>query len=372
VLLGRKQVALSTFELENDSIVSPSVFLEDVDRLGLRMTPAGAPEGRIFVREALTGDPLVPSAVASPGREWLETRAGRSDAAVAQFHGTASPHTPPTYAISHLERYLRCPFLFFSERVLELKEDPEDEATMSSKDLGIFVHRVFQAFFEEWNRRGRASITPENLPEAREIFRQVLEPLLATLSDAEAAVQRTRLLGSAADQGLAEAVFQVEAEWQTPVVKRLLEYPLTGEFEIQSEEGPRRIRLRGKADRIDLLTDGTLRLIDYKLGSAPDRKLALQLPIYSVCAVQHLRATTGETWEVGEAGYIAFGEDRSFIPMLTRGKTREDVLQEAQTRLLTVVDAIERGEFPPTPSDVSMCMRCAFAAVCRKDYVGDV
>ena len=38
--LPRRQVHLSTFELENDSIIGPSVFLEDVDRLGLRARAA--------------------------------------------------------------------------------------------------------------------------------------------------------------------------------------------------------------------------------------------------------------------------------------------------------------------------------------------
>ena len=30
-------------------------------------------------------------------------------------------------SVSSLERYLQCPFRFFSERVLNLEEDPEDE-----------------------------------------------------------------------------------------------------------------------------------------------------------------------------------------------------------------------------------------------------
>ena len=80
------------------------------------------------------------------------------------------------------------------------------------------------------------------------VFLEVIEPLLATLADDEAAVQRTRLLGSAADAGLAEAVFQIEAEWETPVVERRLEYPLNGEFEIQAENETRRVALKGKAE----------------------------------------------------------------------------------------------------------------------------
>ena len=48
---------------------------------------------------------------------------------------------------------------------------------------------------------------------------------------------------------------------------------------MKGEEGPVRLRLRGKADRIDLLDDGTLRIVDYKLGRAPKPGRALQLPV---------------------------------------------------------------------------------------------
>ena len=371
--LARRQVHLSTFELENDAIIGPSVFLEDADRLGLRTAISPEPRPtRMFVHEALAGDPVEPAAVDGDASAWLGLRTARSDAIDARFHGAAAPYKPAAYSVSSLERYLQCPFRFFSERVLNLQEDPEDEATLNPKELGIFVHEVFQKFFEEWNRQGHRGITPANLPQARAIFSEVIEPLLAKMPEDEAAVQRTRLLGSAVDEGLAEAVFQLEAEWDTPVRERLLEHALDGEFEIRTETETRRIALRGKADRIDLLEDWTFRIIDYKLSRAPDRKQALQLPVYTVCTVQHLRQTRGEEWEPGQAGYIAFGQDRQFVPMLARGKSKETTLNDAQARLLDAVDRIERGEFPPTPVDTVMCLRCAHAAVCRKDYVGDV
>ena len=372
ITLARRRVHLSTFELENESIVGPSVFLEDADRFELRTVVREPSLGRVFVHEALTRDPVVPAVLHDEAAAWLGLRIGRSDAADGQFHGTAASYRPAAHSVSSLERYLQCPFRFFSERVLDIQEDPGDEATLNPKELGIFVHGVFQKFFEAWNLRGQRAITPENLLQARELFGEVIEPLLAKLPEDEAAVQRTRLLGSAADEGLAEAVFQLEAEWDTPVAERLLEHPLSGEFEIRSETETRHIALRGKADRIDLLQDGTFRIIDYKLSRAPDRKLALQLPIYTVCAVQHLRETTGKEWVPGQAGYIAFGQDRQFVPMLARGKDKDAMLLEAQARLIDAVDRIERGDFPPTPADPIMCTRCAYAAVCRKDYVGDI
>ena len=373
LLLPRREVHLSTFELENDAIVAPSVFLEDVERAGLRQVdPARHDPARVFVSEGLAMEPVAHDAVQGDASAWLTMRATRSEFSGGRFHGAAAPHLPGGYTVSSLERYLECPFRFFAERVLKLEEDPEDETAMTPQELGIFVHRVFEAFFSEWNRRGQRGITPENLSEARAVFREVVEPLLAALSEDEAAVQRTRLLGSAADEGLAEAVFQIEAEWETPVERRLLEHALSGEFEIQTDSETRRVNLRGKADRIDLLADGTFRIIDYKLTRAPDRKLALQLPIYTICTAQHLFATTGKAWEPGQAGYIAFGGDRRFVPMLGRGNDREATLRAAQSRLLDAIDAIERGEFPPRPAETHMCLRCAHVTVCRKDYVGDV
>jgi CRISPR/Cas system-associated exonuclease Cas4 (RecB family) len=47
------------------------------------------------------------------------------------------------------------------------------------------------------------------------------------------------------------------------------------------------------------------------------------------------------------------------------------VLADGETRLLDVVDRIERGEFPPSPLSRHQCERCPYSSVCRKDYVGD-
>ena len=59
-------------------------------------------------------------------------------------------------------------------------------------------------------------------------------------------------------------------------------------------------------------------------------------------------------------------------PLFTPRSDRAQVLADAQARFVEAVDGIERGEFPPTPEDVFLCGFCSFAAVCRKDYVGDV
>ena len=156
-----------------------------------------------------------------------------------------------------------------------------------------------------------------------------------------------------------------------PVVARLLEHSLDGTFTFSGTDGERQMPIKGRVDRIDLLGDGTFRLIDYKLGWPPDRSRALQLPIYGLCAEQQLREL-GRRWTLGEAVYLAFKGPKRVVPLFASDAARDETLTRAQQRMIETLDAIERGEFPPTPDDVYRCDNCSFAAVCRKDYVGDL
>jgi RecB family exonuclease len=366
--LARRHVAVSTFSLEDDAIVGPSVFLEDLERDEVELEPV-FPGGhsRVCAQEALSEAPTSAAPLSGAAIEWLALRRSRSDAAAPRFHGEAGAHERLSYSVGSLETYLECPFKFFAKHVLRLEEELDDEEARRPLVQGTFLHRVFQRFFEAWGEAGRGSITLDSLEDARDVFARAVEPLLHELPEAEAALERGRLFGSAAAEGLAEIVFRVEAERGGDVVERLLEYPLEGEFEMRGPDGPRRIALTGVADRIDLLADGTLRVIDYKSGRPPSARRMLQLPIYTVCATQQLDGRHGRAWEPGEGGYIAFRDARRFVAL----DDRRGALREAQERLLTAVDGIRAGRFPPAPVEPFRCSFCSYAGVCRKDYVGD-
>jgi RecB family exonuclease len=396
-LLGgaSRRTSISTFTLDEDAIVSRSMQLDEVPRARLSaIARASDEDARVFVDEALSLDPPALTALDGDAQRWADLRLSRSPAEEPQFHGTVgtetaenaesaereeqplSPHAQraPRFAfsISALETYLDCPFKFFAQHVLRLEEEPDDEEVMDPRHQGQFVHEVFEEFFKAWQDAGRGAITPANLDAARALFTEVVDKALAVLPAAEAGLERTRLLGSPAAAGLGEAVFRMEAERPVAVVERLLEHRLDGEFTIVTASGPRVVALRGKADRLDLLEDGTFRLIDYKLGWPPNPAKALQLPLYSICAEQRLSVYRGRRWSSGEAVYLAFKGPRRVVPLFSKPEQRRKVLADAQQRLADAIDAIERGEFPPTPDDVWRCETCTFAAVCRKDYVGEV
>jgi RecB family exonuclease len=373
-LLGSSaaRVSISTITLDDEALVEPSPILEEVPRAGLSSVAREAsPAGRVFADEALSLDPIAVDALAPDARDWAEVRLARAPAVDPVFHGQADVPPMRPWSVSAIETYLQCPFKFFAQHVLRLEEEPDDEEVMDPRRQGRFVHEVFEAFFREWQDAGHQAIVPQSLDEARAMFEQVVERSLAPLAETEAALERTRLLGSSAAVGLGEAVLRMEAERPAGVIGRLLEHRLEGDFTFETSSGPRIVALRGKADRVDLLEDGTFRLIDYKLGWPPNRARALQLAIYSLCAQEQLGGYLGRSWTVGEAVYLAFKGPRRVVPLFS-SSDRDRVLAESQDRLVDAVDAIGRGEFPPRPHDVHQCETCTYAAVCRKDYVGDV
>jgi RecB family exonuclease len=365
------RVELSVFLLDDESIVTRSIQLDEVPRARLStMSRRPALEPRL-PDEVMAHHEGALGIGNDTTRAWLEMRSERSSSDDMAYHGSAGQRMPRTWSVSAVETYITCPFKFFAQHVLRLEEDPDDEEVMDPRRQGQFAHEVFETFFKEWQEAGHKAITPDDLPLARELFTAVVDRALVKVPEGEAALERTRLLGSPAAAGLGEAVFRMEAERPVPVVARLLEHKLDGPVTLQTESGPRTIQLRGKADRLDLLSDGTFRLIDYKLGWPPDRVRALQLPIYALCAEQQLNVL-GRTWTLGEAMYLAFKGPKRVVSLFGNDAAKAETLASAQQRLADTLDAIERGEFPPSPQDVFRCETCSYASVCRKDYVGDL
>jgi len=374
--LPASRLSVSVFSLEGDALVSPSSLIDELDHATFETMDATLSPVGIFEYEALCFEPLETSPLRTPdARAWAERRDRRSRARREREPGWTGAHRAPAYSLSALERYQDCPFKFFAADVLRLEEVPEDESSLSPRARGRFIHEVFQRFFEAWDARGGGSITSDSLDDARALMAEIAEPLLARLPPADAALERTRLFGSAISIGSVDVVFEREVSSDARVFSRRLEHRLEGEFGLGDPNG-RRVALRGVADRIDLLEGNRLRVIDYKTGSAPNPRRALQVPIYALSA-QEREAGGADRWAIDEAAYIAFSGKRSYVPVIKpprrgagqAGTACDEVLSAARERLFAAVDGIERGEFPARPHDPIICTWCAFVAVCRKDYV---
>jgi RecB family exonuclease len=372
--LPRRRITVSTFALESDALVSASSLLDEVTRAGLDAVEEAPAAGRVFEHEALGLEPVDARALDAEARAWAELRLAARGQPEPRFRGATDGHHARVYSLTSLERYLECPFKFFAADVLRAEEPPDDQSAPSPRARGRFIHDVLQKFFEAWDKTGLGPITADTLERAREVAVSVAEPLLVALGDADAALERARLFGTAISTGLIDIVLAQEVERPAePVVERWLEHRFDGSFAIGPEGSP--VGLNGVADRVDLLPGRRLRVIDYKSGRAPEVKRALQVAVYAMCAQESLRGRDGQPWTVQEAAYVALGDPkRTLAAVVDAGAAdarREEALADARARLHEVLDGIARGEFPARPHEERWCRYCAYSSVCRKDYVDD-
>jgi PD-(D/E)XK nuclease superfamily protein len=374
--LAARTTTLHAFQLDGDSIVARSPFVDGVRDTArdVAFTSVESPEAArtaIFADEILPFDVPPPPDFPEAPREWLALRRQRQIDGVPQYHGFVTPRSPEPYRVSRVDRYVDCPFKYFSETVLGLPEEREEMSGLTPLERGTLVHELFERFYRAWQAQGHGTITPATLPDAVALFASLTREALAPLPEADRALEETRLLGSIVARGLAERVFELESDAGGRVVNRLIECDLRGPFTFPQLLGitEKTIEVRGKADRVDVFDDGSLRVIDYKLGRLPDPEISIQIGVYAHCVRSLLAARDGKDHAVRSAMYLAFGDDRKLEGSLgSSSEPAERAVDARASDFATIVEHIEAGEFPPRPQRPGDCQWCRYALVCRKEY----
>ena len=361
--LPRRRVSLSTFTLEDDSIVSPSPLLEDVDAVGL-------PVERLIVAARDGRRPRVHARGARAGRAGRARRASTGEAAdwlalraVAHVRRAAIPRRDGRRARRRCTRSAgwsatsSARSSIYAAHVLKLPEERDEQAWMTPQERGSFRPRgVRELLPRVAAARPRRDHDGERRRRRSRCSRPSPTRHLDELPEGDRALERTLLLGSAAAAGFGERAFAFEIEDGIPRRRAAARAPARRHVHVRRR---RHDAAGARCDRRRIAStcsqDGTLRIVDYKIGRAPERKRSLQLPIYGACAQQALDGRHGRTWTLARAGYIAFKEKTAFVELQNPAKA----VAEGQERLLAVVDAVERGEFPVQPDEPFLCNWCA-------------
>jgi ATP-dependent helicase/nuclease subunit B len=180
--------------------------------------------------------------------------------------------TPPVQArprrlsVTEIETWMRDPYAIYARHVLKLRPlDPLD-ADPGLAERGSFIHEALDRFIRE----GRPG--PDAVHHLVAIGREVFGEAMAR--PGVWAFWWPRFLR------IADWFVATEAERRPSILDSFTE--CRGSLNFETEGG--RFELQGKADRIDLLRDGTAALIDYKTGSVPKPEEVLlgyapQLPL---------------------------------------------------------------------------------------------
>ena len=216
------------------------------DAAGLDRSRSRCRHVRIFDYEALASSRSTLDALAGDRvRAWAAAPARGARPATRASRAHRRARRRGRYSLSALERYQDCPFKFFAADVLRLEEPPEDEAALSPRARGRFIHEVFQRFFEAWDARGAGTITPERAGRGARAVRRGRRAAARAAARADAALERARLFGSAISVGIVDVVLGARGVAAGDVRERWLEYRFDGEFALGRADG-RRCALQGR------------------------------------------------------------------------------------------------------------------------------
>ncbi len=190
--------------------------------------------------------------------------------------------TPPVAArptglsVTEVQQLIRDPYAIYAKRVLGLKAlDPLDEEP-GAAERGQIIHGVL----EEFIRQHPTKLPPDSADALAELL-QIGEELFAARADRPS----IRAFWWPRFEQIARWFIDYEYRRHGGIARSYVE--LEGTYKFETAQGL--FALRGRADRIDQLADGTLAILDYKTGSVPsDKEIAVgfapQLPLEAAMA----------------------------------------------------------------------------------------
>gem|GEM_PF-977428 len=261
------------------------------------------------------------------------------------------------YSPSSLRIYRKCPYHFYLKYILEIGEPEKIVEEAGPIEWGNIIHRALQKFYSV---DFPSHFTRDNLHNAerilyfrmKETLREILgRPKASSLFDLE-------VYKGYIKRFLYEDLERFEEGYRVQYVEKKLE-----EYELHIDG--RKIKLKGKTDRIDTL-DGKYYIIDYKTGQSVNKRLysvgeaftEFQLPMYALIFSKkdfediggllyyYISKNSVGPEDIMEEGYIPAFRDEILIP--------------------TIRELID----PKTPwyrtNDESRCRTCAYKEFCGR------
>ena len=176
--------------------------------------------------------------------------------------GEDAPLVPRLTSASQIEAYSTCPLCWF----VSYRVKPQSiDAGFGNMEKGNFVHDVLEHLHARLPQEGMERVTPENLPRAQELLREVFDETLAEHAGKRGTEGPLVPLSAVEERQVAEILPQLEgvlayeSEALAPFAPRYLEFAFN-ELKVEYAGWP----LGGRIDRVDVDAGNRAVVIDYK------------------------------------------------------------------------------------------------------------
>ena len=295
---------------------------------------------------------------------------------------------------SAINRYLRCPLMFYFAYVLGLQEPVEtDEGEIDDRIFGNIFHKAAQLIYDSLGNNIREDMLDQLLshPEQLEIF--VDKALHEELPE----LKPNQLTGL---QIIKREVILRYLKRLLTIDRQLAPFSIIGnekkvyaDFSFTTTQGRRTISIGGSIDRLDQVSgedDGqpALRVIDYKTGHAPSKEIKeiseifdpasirdkhghyyLQTMIYSYIVSNDARVNPRRLPVRPGLLYIQKVQQEGYDPVLKIDKKKISDIQQYATDLNESLSGLVSEIFEPTrpfipTADRKHCLVCPYRQLC--------
>ena len=291
-----------------------------------------------------------------------------------------------SFSVTRLEQLTKCPQSFLFQKVMgvrPLDEEPEP-LDMSKLEVGQQVHTVLEKLYGEFLPSLQSAQDPTDL--AGEMQERTSALLREELAANQTLLARefpglhelaTQRLLSGLNWAIDQDLEMMKADGSRP---ESIEEKITAEllFRHPQASDPIALQVSGKLDRVDHLSDGGARVLDYKTGTKPKKLVnatatlrgqQLQLILYGMLA----RASSGEYPDQLEVRSVQPRRDVEPTDHPHRHELKDargfldGKYSEGMTETLAILARlIRRGLFVPIAG--RHCTFCAYRPACRRHH----
>lgn len=257
------------------------------------------------------------------------------------------------FSPSSISTYLRNPYQFYLQRILNLKEKEEVEESIAVNTLGTIIHNVLELLYKPFiNLKKRVEILD-------------IEQMLKQVSDLTEIQFKEIYKEGNIDFGKNYLAFEVAKRniirfllHEKELIEKgdelyIVDLERQGEFKFEHDDLPYSIKIAGKIDRVEL-RNNTLRIIDYKTGKVNARDLkvkelqgitvdlkkekVVQLLIYSLMFEKEIQEN--KSIEIGIFSFKNFQEGYLIFNYNDNPKLNIELMKEFKSELVQVINEI--------------------------------
>lgn len=245
---------------------------------------------------------------------------------------------PVTYlSYSQIETFRLCPLHYKLRYLLNIPTPPS-----ASLSFGTSIHNTMRDFY---------AMHAQGQKVTKEILFDLFGKHWLT-----AGYESKRYEGEMKKRGERYLDYYIDHEFSAKTKIGALELP----FAVPIVDGDRSIKIGGKIDRLDMLPDGRVEIVDYKTGRMPSKREVdtnLQLSMYALAASEIPSAPFGKKPEDILLTLYFFDTNQR----ISTQRTRDQLLAEKLT-ILSVAKEIETSEF--RCSGNQLCQTCEYKLFC--------